>query len=130
VQNAEAVQNFGWIEKVVHFDRVTVASNLLRKAQQYLSELQFDNMVLEVKAVDLHYMNPDIEGVKLSDQIRVISTPHGLNKVFPVSKLSIPLDQPENTMFTLGTSIKMSLTEANNKTNNEIIKQIEDENND
>lgn len=124
VQNAEAVQNFGWIEKVVHFDRVTVASNLLRKAQQYLSELQFDNMVLEVKAVDLHYMNPDIEGVKLSDQIRVISTPHGLNKVFPVSKLSIPLDQPENTMFTLGTNIKMSLTEANNKTNNEIIKQI------
>lgn len=125
VQNAEAVQNFGWIEKVVHFDRVTVASNLLRKAQQYLSELQFDNMVLEVKAVDLHYMNPGIEGVKLSDQIRVISTPHGLNKVFPVSKLSIPLDRPENTMFTLGTNIKMSLTEANNKTNNEIIKQIE-----
>lgn len=125
VQNPEAVKSYGWIEKVVRFDRVTEPSNLLRKAKEYLSELQFDRMVLEVKAVDLHYMNPDIEGVKLSDEIRVISSPHGLNRVFPVMKLSIPLDQPENTLFTLGSEIKMSLTEANNKTNSDIIQRIE-----
>lgn len=126
VQNEEAVSSYGWIEKVVHFDRVTQPSNLLRKAQQYLSDLQFDNMILEVKAVDLHYMNPEIEGVKLSDQIRVISQPHGLNKVFPVMKLSIPLDQPENTLFTLGTKIQTSLTAENNKVNSEIKQRIEE----
>lgn len=125
VQNAEAVQNYGWIEKVVHFDRVTVASNLLSKAQQYLSSIQFDSMVLEVKAIDLHYLNPEIEGVKLSDQIRVISPPHGLDKIFPVMKLSIPLDHPENTQFTLGTKITTTLTAANNKVNSEILQQIE-----
>lgn len=126
VQNAEAVSNFGWIEKVVHFDRVTEPANLLRKAQEYLSELQFDSMVLEVKAVDLHYMNPETEGVKLSDQIRVVSEPHGLNRVFPVMKLSIPLDQPENTLFTLGSTITTSLTSENNKTNTEIMQRIEE----
>ena len=125
VQNTEAVQNYGWIEKVVHFDRVTVASNLLTKAQQYLSSIQFDSMILEVKAIDLHYLNPEIEGVKLSDQIRVISTPHGLDKIFPVMKLSIPLDHPENTQFTLGTKITTTLTAANNKVNTEILQQIE-----
>jgi len=125
VQNEEAVASYGWIEKVVHFDRVTQPANLLRKAQQYLSDLQFDNMILEVKAVDLHYMNPEIEGVKLSDQIRVISQPHGLNKVFPVMKLSIPLDQPENTLFTLGTKIQTSLTAENNKVNSEVKQRIE-----
>jgi len=125
VQNEEAVASYGWIEKVVHFDSVKQPANLLRKAQQYLSDLQFDNMILEVKAVDLHYMNPEIEGVKLSDQIRVISQPHGLNKVFPVMKLSIPLDQPENTLFTLGTKIQTSLTAENNKVNSEIKQRIE-----
>lgn len=126
VQNAEAVTSYGWIEKVVHFDRVSEPSNLLRKARQYLTDLQFDNMILEVKAVDLHYMNPEIEGVKLSDQIQVISLPHGLNKIFPVMKLSIPLDQPENTLFTLGTAIKTSLTSENNKVNSEIKQRIDE----
>lgn len=124
VVNASAYMNYGWIEKVVHFDRVTEPSNLLRKAREYLSEIQFDTMVLEVKAIDLHYMNPAIEGVKLTDQIRVVSEPHGLNRVFPVMKLSIPLDQPENTVFTLGDAVKTSLTDVNNKTNSEIIERI------
>lgn len=126
VVNDDAVAQYGWIVKTVHFDRVTEPNNLLRKAQQYLSEVQFSTMVLEVKAIDLHYLNPSIEGVKLTDQIRVISEPHGLNKIFPVTKLSIPLDQPENTVFTLGDAIKTSLTEVNNKTSSEILNKIED----
>ena len=124
VQNPEAVRNYGWIEQVVHFDEVEVASDLLMKAYQYLSLVQFNSLILEVKALDLHYLNPDIDSVKITDQIRVVSIPHGLDKVFPVVKLSIPLDQPENTQFTLGTKMVTTLTSVNDKASSSIVQQI------
>lgn len=72
-------------------------------------------MELTVNAVDLHYLNPDIETVELLDQIQVISRPHGLDRMFPVTKLEIPLDSPENTQFKMGVTVKTSLTYINNK---------------
>lgn len=125
VQNDEAVAQFGWIEKVVHWDEVTTPAALLRKAKSYLTELQFDNMTIEVSALDLHYINPDISAINLLDRIRVISEPHGLDKIFPVSKLEIPLDSPEETIYTLGTNIQTSLTSVNNSTSAAILEKIE-----
>ena len=124
VQNEAAVDTYGWIEQVVHFDEVKSAEELLRQAKEYLSSVQFDSMILEVKAVDLHYLNPDIEGLSINDKIRVISNPHGLDKIFPVSKLSIPLDHPENTQISLGTKVKATLTSISNKANEDLAKQI------
>lgn len=126
VQNSEAVKNYGWIEKVVTWNDVSVASNLLRKAQEYLSDLQFSNIEIELSAIDLHYLSSiKYEDVKLLDRIRVVSIPHGMDRYFPVKKLSIPLDSPENTTFTLGDSIQETLTDINNKTNSEILQKIE-----
>lgn len=125
VKSDAAVKSYGWIEKVVSWDNVTVASILLSKAKKYLSELQFDSMVIELSAIDLHYMDIDIESVSLLDEIRVISKPHGLDRLFPVTKLVIPLDKPENATYTLGDTVKTSLTQSNNSTNTAIIKQIE-----
>lgn len=120
-----AIANYGRIEKVVHFDDVTDANSLAGHGEAYLMDTQFDTMVIELTAFDLHYLNPEMEMVKIGDKIRVISEPHGLNREFPVTKLEIPLDQPENTKFTLGDEIKMSLTATNNKINSEIKEKIE-----
>lgn len=125
VTSAEAVENYGWIEKVVHWDNVTTPTALLRKTQRYLSEIQFDEMVIELTALDMHYMDVDVEDVKLLDKIKVKSLPHGLNKYFPVTKLDIPLDSPDNTVFTLGSRIRSGLTSVNNQTNSEILQSIE-----
>lgn len=125
VQSASAVSEYGWIEKVINWDDVSTASALLTKAKAYLEDIQFDDMDIELSALDLHYLNVDYEAVKLLDEIRVISKPHGMDRYFPVTKLEIPLDQPENTQFTLGDTVKTTLTSANNKTNSEILKKIE-----
>ena len=125
VTSAEAVESYGWIEKVVNWDNVTTPTALLRKAQRYLSEIQFDEMVIELTALDMHYMDVDVEDVKLLDKIKVKSLPHGLNKYFPVTKLDIPLDSPDNTVFTLGSRIRSGLTSVNNQTNSEILQSIE-----
>ncbi|MCD8119766.1 MAG: phage tail protein [Lachnospiraceae bacterium] len=124
VENSDAVAAYGWIEKVVNWDDVSTASALLTKAEEYLADIQFDNLTIELSAVDLHYLDSTVEDVKLLDQIRVVSVPHGLDRYFPVTKLEIPLAEPENTTYTLGDDIKTSLTEVNNSVNIDILDKI------
>lgn len=125
VPSAEAVAAFGWIEKVVHWDDVTSPSRLLTKAQKYLSDLQFDNLTLELTAIDMHYLNIDVEPIQILDKIRVKSVPHGMDRYFPITKMNIPLDQPENTAITMGDTVKTSLTAVNNQINSDILRKIE-----
>ena len=125
VRSSEAVASYGWIEKVIHWDDVSTASSLLSKAEAYLSDIQFDNMSIELSALDLHYLDVNYEAVKLLDELRVISKPHGMDRHFPVTKLEIPLDSPEKTLFKLGDTIKTSLTSVNNQTNTSILQKIE-----
>ncbi len=125
VQSNEAVAAYGWIEKTVTWDEVSDPAVLLEKAKTYLTDLQFDNLELELSALDLHYLDVNTEAVKLLDEIRVISRPHGLDRMFPVKKLEIPLDNPEQTQFTLGDSVKTSLTSVNNQTSAAILQKIE-----
>lgn len=125
VQSDEAVKNYGWIVKTVTWDDVSDPAVLLEKAKDYLADLQFDNLELELSALDLHYLDVNTEAVKLLDEIRVISRPHGLDRMFPVTKLEIPLDKPENTQFKMGDSVQVSLTSVNNQTNDEVLNKIE-----
>ena len=125
VKSNEAVAAYGWIEKTVTWDEVSDPAVLLEKAKTYLTDLQFDNLELELSALDLHYLDVNTEAVKLLDEIRVISRPHGLDRMFPVKKLEIPLDNPEQTQFTLGDSVKTSLTSVNNQTSAAILQKIE-----
>lgn len=125
VQSAEAVAAYGWIEKTVTWDDVTDPAVLLEKAKAYLAGVQFDGMELELSALDLHYLNTDADAVKLLNEIRVISRPHGLDRMFPVTKLEIPLDSPEQTQFKLGNTVKTSLTSVNNQLNATILEKIE-----
>lgn len=125
VQSEEAVKEYGWIAKTVSWDDVSDPAVLLEKAKAYLTDLQFDNLELELSALDLHYLDVDTEAVKLLDEIRVISRPHGLDRMFPVTKLEIPLDHPENTQFKMGDSVKVSLTSVNNQTNAAVLEKID-----
>lgn len=125
VQSDEAVKNYGWIVKTVTWDNVSDPAVLLEKAKEYLADLQFDNLELELSALDLHYLDVNTEAVKLLDEIRVISRPHGLDRLFPVTKLEIPLDHPENTQFKMGDSVQVSLTSVNNQTNAAVLEKID-----
>lgn len=126
VYSPSAVNNYGWIYKTVTFDNVTVASNLKRKGEEYLSSVQFENLVLECTAVDLNNLDVDIQRINILDMVRVISEPHGLNRLFPVTKLKLSLDNPEKDQITLGNEdTKTSLTGANVSNNSSIMDAIE-----
>ena len=129
VTSEPAIKKYGWIEKLVSWDDITDPSELLQKARDYLANEQFDNidMVIEVSAVDLRYLSKDVQPINLLDSVRCISRPHGMNKVFPVTELSIQLDCPENSTYTLGGKTKkVSLTASTKEANDEIIKKIDE----
>ena len=125
VQSDAAMAAYGWIEKTVTWDDVSDPAVLLEKAKEYLKDIQFDNMELELSALDLHYLDVDVEAVNLLDEIRVISFPHGLDRFFPVTKLEIPLDNPDQTQFKMGDTVQTGLTNVNNQTSAAILKKIE-----
>ena len=66
------------------------------------------NMVIEVSAVDLKYVDNTIKSINLLDSVRCISNPHGLNNYFPVVELEIQLDKPDNSTYKLGGDISPS----------------------
>lgn len=125
VYSPDAVENFGWIYATVTWDGVTTAAALKSKGQKYLSDIQFENMVIEAKAIDLHLVDPKAERFKISDQIRVVSKPHGLDRYFRLTKQTINICNPENDAITLGKDERLSLSAKTAAVNEEIKKAIE-----
>lgn len=124
VYSPEAVETYGWIYKKVEFDDVTTASTLKTKGEQWLAETQFENMVIEAKAIDMNLTDKSIEKIKISDQIRVVSTPHGLNKYFRLTKRTLKLNNPESDTVTLGKDEVVTLSAKTAAANEEIRKAI------
>ena len=125
VFSPEAVENFGWIYKTVKWDGVTRPETLMTYGERYLSDIQFENVVIQAKAVDMHLADKSVERFKLSDQIRVLSAPHGMDRYFRLTKMTKYLNNPENDPITLGKNEKLSLSTKSQQENAEIKKAIE-----
>lgn len=124
VESASAVAAFGIVTKTVHFDDVTVPANLKAKGEKYLADVQYENLCLTCKAIDLHMVDGSIEDIKLGDSIRVLSPPHGMDRYFPVTALTLYLDKPEENSVTLGTNVKAGLSERSASDNAAVIRRI------
>lgn len=122
VYSQEAVKSYGWIFKTVKWDDIHVADNLLKKGKEYLTDIQFAQITLTVSAVDLHMLHVDMERIKVLDEIRVTSSPNGLDRFFPVSEMTIYLDKPSNNKLTLGTSYSKNSLSTKTESNMTSIK--------
>lgn len=101
----------GFIIRPVIWDDVTVPANLLRKAQEYLENNKYIITSLELTALDLSYLNKDIDQFQVGDTIRVISKPHSVDEDFILTEYSMDLLNPADSVVTLGKD-KSSLTGA------------------
>lgn len=102
VQDDEAVALRGIIAKAVYWDDVTIAQNLLTKAQQYLETSKLMITSLQLSAVDLSLMDKNIEIMRVGDNIRVKSEPHHIDEDFLLTERTIDLLNPANSAITLG----------------------------
>jgi hypothetical protein len=124
VVNQEAVSQYGWIEKRLDLSNIENVDVLYQAAVEYITSGQFDEMTIELSAIDMNLLGIQSDSVWLGDRIRVISEPHGLDKWFPVSKLEIPLDHPVDMKFSLGSKTEQTLTEVNNDVKDDLLSKI------
>lgn len=123
VYSSEAVSNFGWIEKVVTWDDVTTVNALLAKGKKYLQETQWENLVITATAIDLGLTSEELNKFKLLDMIRVVSQPHGLDRYFILSQMTVNLNNPENDTITLGVEEAKKTLSAKTVSENERFKE-------
>ena len=127
VYNQEAVNKYGWIFKVETWDDVTIASNLLTKANTRLNEMVNQNITIELSAVDLSVMNHSIDDFNLGDYIRIKSAPHNLDDRLLLKKHSMDLLKPVNDKITLGYTYSSftDTTVSNSTSTSAISKRVE-----
>lgn len=125
VKNETAVNNFGWICAVVDWDAVTDAETLYSKAAKYLKDEQYEKMTLEIQALDLKYLHQGDDPIKFMSKLRCVSDAHNMDHTFIVSKMDIDLTNPGNSLYSLGTDVKLSLTQVASRVNSDVQAQID-----
>lgn len=97
---AEAI--YGRITKVVTWDDVTLPQNLLTKARAYLKTAILLEATLNIKAVDLHLSDDQIQAFRIGQYIPIYSIPHGINENMLLNSFSLDLSNPASFSFSLG----------------------------
>lgn len=126
VTDDKAVKEYGKIYKTVIFDNVKVPSNLKKKGEEYLKAVQFEKMVLELKAIDLNFVNEGNQELRVGDKIRCISAPNGMDKEFPLTKKKVYITQFKKNTVTLGDeSNNQSYTSSNRQESAQMEEEIQ-----
>lgn len=120
VENSEAIDVFGRIERTVFFDEITTEAALRTAAEDYLRTGIENSLTLSIKAVDLHLISSNIERIRLGDAVRVVSVPHGIDAYFICTKIDFDLAHPKNTVYTFG-STQRTISELTNTSYNKYI---------
>lgn len=115
IYNQSAVENFGWVWATNTWQDVTEPSNLLQKGKEWMEDNQFEDMTLELTAVDLSMMDSDYDAFEIGDRIQCRAKPYGMNRIFPVMEMQIPLQKPDGAVLTLGENRKLTYTEQQSR---------------
>lgn len=101
IQDDAAVATYGKIWRTKTWSYIEDPAQLLAKGREYLKTgIAFETLTL--KAVDMHFTNGNVQPIRLGDKVRILSNPHGLDKVMTCTQMEIDLVNPENTVYTFG----------------------------
>lgn len=120
IYSKSAKAEYGWICAPVAdttWDDVTEVENLKTKAMEYLSgvAMLFSNTIT-IKAVDLSFTDDQIQSFRVGQNITVNSPVHGVvNAVYPLTQLNIDLANPQDTIISIGDTVR-TLIDINNTT--------------
>lgn len=109
LESKTGISLFGRIERFVHFDEYTKAKWLKNAAQKALNAAIRESVSIEIKAVDLSLISPNIGGLKHGTMVRVLSIPHGIDEYMLCRKVDLNLNEPDDAVYSLGAE-KTTLT--------------------
>lgn len=100
----EGIEKFGKIIRHNTFDKdFSNAEDLLTEARKFLNDNIKESKTLEIKAVDLHMIHSGINRIDVYDMIKVHSEPHNLDEYEMCTKITINMENPENSEYIIGT---------------------------
>lgn len=109
-EDADAIDKFGRIIRTFTYDDVTSQSEL-QKLASYLLTIGINSVVtIEIKAIDLHLVYPEIEKIRIGDSVYIRSAPHQIDGYYQCSKIELDLQNPDNSNYVFGATLK-SLTD-------------------
>ena len=114
IYSVGGVKKYGWIGKTVQNAAIATKKELYQQGLIELINAESPKRTIEIKAVDMHFVNPDIKPIKIGEYVRVRSTPHNLDSYFLCREISLDLNNPENSTYILGSTYD-TLTGEQNK---------------
>lgn len=128
IYSKSAVSKYGWIGHTISSSEIKIKEELIQDAISALDLLISPKRTIEIKAVDMHLVNPDLMPIRIGEYVRVRSVPHKLDSYFICRGIDLDLNNPENSLYTLGTTFDTLTGEQNkriNELNSEVNKQKE-----
>ena len=100
--DAETIAKYRNIWGTQTWDEITDPGKLLLAAQSYLNAQKEALNTVSAEALDLSAVDADIRPIYVGDYVRIISTPHGINKKLLCTAKTTDLADPANTRITIG----------------------------
>lgn len=100
-----AVEKYGWIGKTYSNSEVDNVGVLLKEGLEILNEYSKPNITIEIKAIDMHSMNPTMKPIRIGEWVRVRSKPHDVDDYFLCKTISLDLNSPENSEYVFGKAV-------------------------
>ena len=101
IQDDEAVALYGKIWRTHTWAATKKPAELLEKAKAHLA-VGAALRTLTIKAVDMHFIDGDASMIRIGQNVHIVSEPHGIDLEKACVKMSIDLENPENTTYTFG----------------------------
>lgn len=98
---------YGRIERVFVHDDITTASALKTAGQADLAAGGTLAQTITISAVDLHLLDVNTAALEVGKKYRVISVPHSIDAYYPLTKATIRLQYPDQSVYTFGTTKRL-----------------------
>lgn len=106
IYNADLVSEFGLITKTFVDQDAEDVDTLYDHAAAALEKMD-EKIETVIEAVDLSYIDDSVPSFQLLYLTHVISTPHNTDLLLPVMKIDLPLDAPENAVYTIQNDVEL-----------------------
>ena len=101
IQDDAAVALYGKIWRTKTWSYIEDPAQLLERGREYLKTgIALETITL--KAIDMHFVDGKVQPIRIGDRVRILSNPHGIDKVLTCTQIEIDLHNPENTEYTFG----------------------------